>query len=227
MKKRFEWHCIGLLLLCLLPGLTACLSDKAVRAQEFDEAPLFGMVYDFENEPCADALIRVDGEDSVRTDIDGRFVIHELSQGRHHIEVLKDGYEPHSLDFNFLNRTQALYLRVVSANQLLRQAEAAMENLNYSNAVDLLDRVLNIDPENPVALYLRGLYLVQMRRDEEAVLMLEGLIERGHREPAIYLTLADLYEFRLSDRDRARQYLEQYLRLERDPDVQKRLEALE
>jgi tetratricopeptide (TPR) repeat protein len=215
-----------LLLIGPLLALTGCLSDRMDRPQDFDEAPLFGMVYDFDNEPCAGALIRVDGEDAVRTDINGRFVINDLSRGRHQLEVLKEGYESYTLAFDFLNRSQALYVRMISANQLLRQVEEALEKRRYSAALEMLERVERIEPANPVAAYLRGAYLIRVRRDAEAAAVLEGLVGQGYQEPVLYLTLADLYEYRLSDPERARHYLEQYLRIEADPEVQKRLDAL-
>jgi tetratricopeptide (TPR) repeat protein len=207
-------------------ALVSCVSQRERRLREFTEAPLFGMVYDYDQKPCPAAAVHVDGQERARTDIDGRFVIVDLSRGEHRVGVRKPGYEELELEVQFLNRDQILYLRIISLRQLLEVAEAALEKKRLAETASLLDRARKIDPGDPVGVYLKALYLLETGAVDEAVLTLEGLAGSGYREAILYLSLADIYQYRLGDPARAAENLRVYLELQQDPDVRKRLEAL-
>ena len=66
---------LGLIVIGLTLSFSSCLTRDRAASMEFGEAPLFGMVYDFDNQPCSDALIFIDDEEGPQTDINGRFVI--------------------------------------------------------------------------------------------------------------------------------------------------------
>ncbi len=207
--------------------LSSCQSFRERKLAEFNQAPLFGMVYDYEQKPVPAAQLLVDGRRGPQTDINGRFVIEALSRGAHRVKVTKEGFEPLEVQVDYLNRSQVLYLRVVSFNQLLRMAERALEEKRYYQVEDLLSRAAAIDPADPVGLYLRALYQSEKGEVQEAVRTLESVLEAGYRQPVLYLTLADLYQYRLQDDAQALRYLRQYLKLQGDPEARKRLEALE
>jgi hypothetical protein len=214
---------------CLLPlvlAFTSCVSQREQKLREFQEAPLFGMVYDHDQKPCPAAAVRVDGEERAQTDINGRFVIVDLSRGEHWIGVRKQGYEDLELSVQFLNRDQILYLRVISLRQLLEQAETALEKKKLAETASLLVRAERIDAGDPIGAYLKALYLLEKGAAAEAAEVLEGLAKGGYREAILYLSLADIYQYRLGDLTRAVASLQGYLELQNDPDVRKRLEAL-
>src|SRR5690348_15121099 len=77
--------CVAALLL-LAAGtamlLAACATQK-VEDPLFDKAPLFGMIYDADNQPCDGVQLTVDGVPGPLTDIRGRFMIPDLTRGPH------------------------------------------------------------------------------------------------------------------------------------------------
>ena len=221
-------------LLVLLPALamvglsaSSCLSYRQRQLREFRSATLVGMVFDQDQRPCAAALITVDGRQGPRTDINGRFVIDALERGDHRIGVSKQGFEALETKVSFVDRTQVLYLRVVSFSQLLRQAEEALDRRKLQEADGLLRRAEALDSEDPVGLYLRAVYFLRLEDPEQAVGLLQKILARGQRLPAVLLTLADIYQYRLKDEARAAGLLKEYLRAEDDPDVRARLAELE
>jgi len=215
------------LVLILALSLSSCVSYQERRLREFNRAPLVGMVYDQEQKPCAAAQITVDGKEGPRSDINGRFVIDALERGDHQIGVSKEGFEPLKTKVSFVDRTQVLYLRVVSFSQLLRQAEEALGRGRFQEADGLLRRAEALDPEDPVGLYLRAVYFLRLEDVQQAIGLLQKILARGQRLPAVLLSLADIYQYRLQDPAQAAYYLREYLRAEDDPGIRARLAEVE
>jgi hypothetical protein len=212
-------------LLIIMLG-TSCVSYREQKLREFKEAPLFGMVYDYDQKPCPAASVQVDGEERAQTDINGRFVIDELSRGEHRIEVRKKGYEELGVAVQFLNRDQILYMRMISLGQLLAQAEEALERRRLEETASLLSRAQKIDAGDPLGQYITALYLLEKGSPAQAAEILESLVRRGYREAILYLSLADIFQYRLHNSSQAAASLRAYLELQNDPDVRARLEEL-
>lgn len=221
VKKVFKLIVIGLTL-----SFSSCLTKDAATFNENGEAPLFGMVYDFNNQPCSGALIILDDEEGPQTDINGRFVIGYLPGGEHKVQVKKEGYEELTTIFKFSNKDQVLYLRIISFNQLLRKTEYALEKKRLKETGELLKRVEAINSDDPVAMYLKAIYLMECRKPEEAVTILNKILDKGYSEPVIYITLADIYQYRINDAKKALSNLEKHLQIQRSDKIEKRLEAL-
>jgi tetratricopeptide (TPR) repeat protein len=217
----------GVVALTLVLFASSCVSWREKRLREFASSPLVGMVYDLDQKPCAGALITVDGQEGPRTDINGRFVIDALRRGEHLIGVSKQGYEPLQAALSFQDRTQVLYLRVTSLGQLLREAEEALDRRRFQEADDLLRRAEALNAEDPVGMYLRAVYFLKRENTEEAIGLLEKIRAQGQKAPAILLSLADIYQYRLQDLPRAVFYLRQFLDAEDNPEVRARLAELE
>jgi len=222
---RKRWILRGLLALLLL-ALGSCVSQREARVTSFRTAPLFGMVYDHDQRAVPGALVLVDGEEGPRSDINGRFVLRSLARGEHVIEVRKDGYEGMRAPIEFLSRTQALYLKVISLEQLLRKAEDELEARRFDEARELLERASAVNPVDPVLLYLSSLNYRERGEPGAAVEPLQQVLQLGYRQPVVYLTLADIYQFELEDPAAAALYLERYLRVRRDPEIEGRLQSL-
>jgi tetratricopeptide (TPR) repeat protein len=218
---------LGVAALTLVLFASSCVSWREKRLREFTSSPLVGMVYDLDQKPCAGALITVDGQEGPRTDINGRFVIAALRRGEHLIGVSKQGYEPLEAALSFLDRTQVLYLRLTSLGQLLRKAEEALDRRRFQEADDLLRRAEALNAEDPVGMYLRAVYFLKRENTEEAIGLLEKILAQGQKAPAILLSLADIYQYRLQDVPRAIFYLRQFLDAEDNPEVRARLTELE
>ena len=167
-----------------------------------------------------------DGEEGPVTDINGRFAIVSLSKGEHLIRIKKEGYEELSVKFEFVSKDQVLYLKIISYNQLLRQIEHSLERKRLKDVDELIRRAEAVAPDDPVGMYLKAVYFIEIDRLEESIRILETILEEGYREPAVYLTLADIYQFDMKNEEAAIEYLEEYLRRRGDTEVEKRLEAL-
>ncbi len=176
----------------------SCLTQREKKLREFAEAPLTGMVYDHDQAPCPNALVVLDGTDGPHTDINGRFATDPITRGGHRVLVRKEGFEDLEVSFEFMNRNQVLYLRVISVDQLLRQAEASLEGKRLVEVERLLARAEAIDAANPVGRYLRALWHLARDEADAAVGILTELERAGYREPIVFLTLADVYQFRLA-----------------------------
>ena len=229
-RRSMRMKHFGLLFFCCITvsllSVTSCLTKREVRLREFSEAPLFGMVYDNDHQPCSGALLFVDGEKGPSTDINGRFVIGSLSRGTHRVQVQKEGFEELEVFVDFLNKSQVLYLRVISFNQLLREVEQMLMKKRLLETEELLARAEAIYADDPVALYLKVLYLLEIEEPREAVRVLETVLQKGYREPVVYLSLADIYQYRLEDTEKAASQLQEYLKIQKDSEVQQRLDAL-
>ena len=214
---------IGCLLFSALV-LASCATNAGVL--EFDSAPLFGMIYDDDNQPCSGATLTLDGHAGPVSDIRGRFVLPDLSRGSHVLSVKKEGFETLEMTFDFLNRTDVLYLRVVSFTQLLSKAEQALRDRKWDQAEAYLGRAEKLDSKNSVYLYLRAIDMYKTAKFPQAIDALNAIVAKGDTDPYVYLFLADIYQKDLNDSAKAAESLQAYLSKRDDPDVEKRLQEL-
>jgi tetratricopeptide (TPR) repeat protein len=206
--------------------LLSCASHDKVDIITFQTAPLFGMIYDEDNQPCAGANVTIDDGARVVTDIRGRFLINDLSRGSHTLFMKKDGFEELTVTFQFLNKTDVLYLKAVSFAELLLKAERALEDRKWDEADAYLSRAEKLNPGDTVFLYLRAVEAYKTEKFEDAVKYLNTILDKGAKDPYVFLFLADIYEKNLNDTQKAIENLEAYLSERADSDTEKRLEAL-
>ncbi len=194
---------------------------------DFDRAPLFGMIYDADNQPVSAAQVIVDGKAGPQSDLNRRFVLPALKRGAHGIRVEKEGYEPISADLQFLNRSQVLYLKMSSLEQILEAVEEAIEAAEWSKAKETLRRAEKLNPRNLVYRYLTAILAFKTGGLETSARILKDLLKDGYREPFVFLFLADLYEYHLGDTEEAKRYLQEYLKGKGDPEAENRIKMLE
>ncbi len=206
--------------------LFSCASQDKVDILTFDSAPLFGMIYDEDNQPCAAAKLTVDGNAGPSSDIRGRFLIPDLKRGQHTLTVKKEGVEELKLDFQFINKTDVLYVKVVTFAQLLSRAERALEERKWDDASGFLDRAEKINSGDAQYLYLRAVLAYKTEKYEDAVARLNAILAKGAKEPYVYLFLADIYEKNLKNKEKAIENLELYLTKQEDEEVRKRLDGM-
>ncbi len=207
--------------------LAGCMSQQVKDPRGFDVAPLFGMIYGYDNQPVAGVRISVDGKPGPQSDLMGRFVFPDLSRGEHSIIARKSGYETISISLKFLNQTQVLYLQMYSLAQLLDLAEKHIEAREWARAKDLLSRAATVDPADPAYRYVKAILDFRKGNTADAVSALRGLLDAGVAEPAVYLFLADIYQYRMGDPPEAAQMLKAYLERKGSADVEQRLRLLE
>lgn len=215
---------IALILLIFI--LASCSTVKEEDVLSFEKSSLFGMIYDYDNCPVPAAEITVDGDKVPATDINGRFIIPNLTRGSHLIVVKKDGYEEFSERIDFLNKTQVLYLKIPSVKQLIDIMDSAIESMEWSLAEETIKRIETVDENDAIFIYFKTVFLYRTKCYEEAVKSLLELDQLGYKEAYIYIFLADIYQYNLNNNKAAKENLEKYLKLKNGPEAEKRLNAI-
>lgn len=155
----------GSLLLAAVVLLAACnsIGNRAESGARFTKASLSGMVYSADSRPVRGARIRIDDGIEAQSDINGRFVTEPISPGMHSFVIHKEGFEPQTLAIEFSDRLQVLYVRLISLDYLLREAETRIDQEELDTAAALLDRAERIAPRDPALLMLKQ--VVAVKRD--------------------------------------------------------------
>lgn len=219
-----------ILLVTTLPiflALFGCVSQQTKDPRGFDAAPLFGMIYGYDNQPVSGVQISVDGKPGPQSDLMGRFVFPELERGVHSVVAAKAGYETLSVTVQFLNQTQVLYLQVYSQTQLIDLAETSIRAREWAKARELLGRAKSIDPKDAAYRYVEAILDFKRGRTDDALRTLQELLDDGVTEPSVYLFLSDIYQYRLNNLEKAATLLKAYLDRKGDPDVEQRLRSIE
>lgn len=220
-RRRCSLCRLPVILLLLAGG---CATHKAPFA--FDRAPLFAMVHDSDGVPVGGAEISADGSRVAVSDSGGRAVIPELARGSHTVVVTREGYEEIRTTFAFENQNQLLYLRLTSFQHLLARLEKTIKEGEWRLATDLLRRVEGVRRDDARAVFLRAVIASKRNKPATARDELLSLVEKGMRAPAVFLFLADLYQYRLGRVDLAAKALRQALSERESAAVRKRLGAL-
>ncbi|MBN1648172.1 MAG: hypothetical protein JW874_09080 [Spirochaetales bacterium] len=210
---------------------------------DFDTAHISGMVYCRGNDACANVRIVVntaqsaeekeDGkkkdktEKTVYSDIYGRFSIPELEKGPHTVTASKQGFETNSFDFEFLNRTQSIYIYMISEEDLITELESENEAKNYNRASRTVDRLLALNPDSSRGLFLAAGVSMKLTEYEKALGYLDRL--KGLEPDSIWplVLSADIHEFHLKDPAQALAELQQIHQDKRDESVKEKIRKLE
>ncbi|THB65364.1 MAG: carboxypeptidase regulatory-like domain-containing protein, partial [Spirochaetaceae bacterium] len=138
-----KWY--GFILITILIFFLAGCITAEDDPTSFVSAPLRGMVYDEKGQGVFGVSIRlIDNEEkefvAVESDIHGRFTMPDVKRGTYHVELEKAGFEKIQKDLAFVNRTQIFYARMISWRGLLDVAVMEMENGQYEQAHQLINR---------------------------------------------------------------------------------------
>ncbi len=201
--------------------LTGCATTKQIQPT------LNGMIYDSDNEPVADALVKITDAVQTNSDIYGHFRIENLRADTDYtIICTKKGYETTSVKFTYSSVSEVAYVRMYSSEQLLSLAEAEIQQKKYDTAQTFLDRADKAGGSEVCTGYLRAVTAYSKKSYDDALARLQQLMDAGYTEPYIYLFTADVYEYGLSDKENAKKYLQLYLNTTYDPEAAARLEGL-
>ena len=228
MKKK---HFLSAVMVLFFFLLISCRTDRGMFSDdinEFEKADFLGMVYDSRNRPCNGVGIYIDDETEkvYYTDVNGRFVIQKLASGDHLFSISKKGYESQEISLSYTSRKQILYVRMVSQESLIDWAEDAMESLDWNEAEAFLARAETIDSENSRYLTIQGTFEYLTDQYELALSCWMKLIEKGHKDPFLYLMIADAYDYGLKEPLEAAKWLEKYLNSRNDEEQSHRLSTL-
>jgi tetratricopeptide (TPR) repeat protein len=178
MAKKTE-----VLLLLLLFLFTSCQNAKPIKRLS-NEGFLYAMIYDNENTPVSGVAVYLNGKLIVESDIQGRFVLEKMKKAVYSVKLTKKGYETLEENFKY-DPMQVLYFKMINASQLLVMAETALDNSEFADAENHLDRALLLEPNRPDILFLKSITCFLQKRNKEAVEILEGLIKSGSTDPSV------------------------------------------
>jgi hypothetical protein len=142
----------------------SCTTYLNTNTDDFGSADLSGMIYDADSQACQGVRVSLDGVPGPVSDVNGRFTLSSVTRGRHTLSVKKDKYEDASFAIEYLNRTQIVYLKIFSFNQILDRAEKALAERKPGETEAYLARAARIDETDPLLLYLRA--AVAVKRDK-------------------------------------------------------------
>lgn len=205
-------------------------SCATLKNDIFESFVLNGMVYNQSGIPVQNMIISIDNDIITKTDIRGRFSVELTQAGEHSISTEHQDFEKYSSIFVLNEKSDILYISVISYTELLDKSEEKMDNMEWDSAENYIKRALAIYPSRIEANYLMAVYqALPTRKDrnpESSIEILENMLESGHQLPYIFLFLADLYEYDLLRKEPAREYLRKYLEKRYDAAIIKRLENL-
>jgi tetratricopeptide (TPR) repeat protein len=204
--------------------LFSCASGPVARTRS---QALYGMIYDGDNRPVNNVAIYVDNTYRSSSDINGHFIITGLKpRVNFRVSAQKQGFEPVEIAVSYTDPSHVLYLRVLSGEELLGEAEAALREKRWYEAESLLDRAENTGVDAAPARYLRAILAFSREQYAEALAILGSIAETVRDAPYLYLFMADLCQYHLEAPEQARVYLGRVLELRHDEAAAKRLEDL-
>jgi len=218
---------LKLLFILLLSFLSLTCNSFLNTNISFSSADLHGMIYDYDNQACNNVLIKVDNKLGPLSDINGRFIITNLSRGKHKLQFSKEGYETTEVLIDFQSRIQILYVKIFSFQQLLNCVEEALKNNKIEKAEEFISRASKIKKDDSLLLYLQTIVFLKQNKLNDAIAFLKAILSQDKINPYIYLTLADIYEYNLKDYENALYYLKKYFYFENKDEIIDRINNLE
>ena len=145
---------------------------------------MFAMIYDFDNTPVNTVAVYIDGNLVVESDIQGRFILENIRRGEYTIKLTKSGYETIEEAF-YYDQLNVLYFKMINSSQLMALAETALDNREYNNAEQYINRALVLEPHRPDILFLKSIVYYFQGKNREAIIILQNLIRNGNNERGI------------------------------------------
>ncbi len=156
--------------LIILLFFLSCQSNKISNLNYKDkESYMYGMVYDFENKPVENANIFINDSLVAQTDVQGRFILKANNSSKElTICIKKETYENISSKIIY-DPINVLYFRLNNTQQLLVQAENALENNLYDESMNFIQRALLLSPNRIDIKYLECIVLYKKKQYQEAL----------------------------------------------------------
>ncbi|AEE16749.1 tetratricopeptide repeat protein [Treponema brennaborense] len=174
----------------LITLLTGCATTNG-RKSKLD---MHGMIYDWDNRPVGNYLIRLDNGAEALSDISGRFALSNIKRGTYAITGSGTGYERFSDTVDITDSRQILYIRIATIGQLLDAVHTEIRELKTQDAERHIATLLQTDPGNTDALYYQAIIHYRNRRFRESVNLLETIEQSGDTDPAVYRLIADCWK---------------------------------
>jgi tetratricopeptide (TPR) repeat protein len=162
----------------------SCSSNKGRIAT--DNGIMYAMIYDYDNVAVSGVLVKVNGEELLKSDMQGRFILDFKEKGEYSIELTKPGYEKLNQKFEY-NPMEVLYFKMITAEQLSALAEESLDRFDYEEAMKFIDRAYNLEPQRLDIVYLRALTLYLQKKYDAAKTVINKLEDDGYNGKYIKL----------------------------------------
>jgi tetratricopeptide (TPR) repeat protein len=182
MNKTVRGFLFIFIVLC-----NSCQTGKPIKRLS-DDGLMYAMIYDYDNTPLSGVAVYLNGRKNVDSDILGRFILESVKKGEYQIRLVKKGYEEVEGTFQY-EPMNVLYFKMINADQLISQAEAAIDANDYTAAENHLDRALALEPRRPDILFLKSITYYLQNRYADSSAILEELIKSESTDPSISLLL--------------------------------------
>jgi predicted Zn-dependent protease len=204
--------------------LFSCASGPVIRHKT---QALYGMIYDRDNRPVTNAAVYVNGKYQVSSDINGHFTIPDMKPKlSYSVSVEKQNYKTITLTISYMDPSYILYIHMPSGDQLLSEAESAIKEKNWQQAESLLEEAGKAGVDEVSLEFLRAVLAYSREQYDDALEILLELTVIEKNAPYLYLFIADIYQYKTSNPGKSRDYLERFLELSRNEDVEARLKVL-
>ncbi|MFW5800930.1 MAG: hypothetical protein ACOCVC_02765 [Spirochaeta sp.] len=164
--------------LCCIIFASGC-STTPEDPRDFSAAPLHGMIYNSNGHGIfAAQLVLHDSTGDFReiySDIQGRFSFPHVPRGRLQLSITHPEYEEHSHTFDFLDRTQILYLKLISWMDLIGVWKAAVTEERSQQADILLGRIRQAGCPPEVYTAAQAVHAYRRGETESAYELLDSL----------------------------------------------------
>ena len=197
-------------LLLIITLVSSCKSVDDGGFSQFDEAPLFGMIYDSESSPVAGAVVVLDDEKSSQTDINGRVLFSSVSRGEHSVVITKEGFEETRMVLNFSNRDQVLYSTLITLQNILDNLEGYLQTNKMTEAKSFLERASKIDSDDIRFRYLNVVYLAEVKEYPGASREIILLRKIYPDDPYLTMTHAKILFYGLNKKAEALEVLQNF-----------------
>lgn len=142
--KKFLWFITALF------SVFSIISCASSSQNGMNEKAMFVLIYDGSNTGLGN--VRVYAQENGKntkdylgsSDMNGRFYMALKENCNYTLTLEKDGYETSSKEFEFRGMT-GLYFRMLTVDDLLSEAEQALDLHNYSKALSYSKRALKLD----------------------------------------------------------------------------------
>jgi hypothetical protein len=215
------------ILLLIITLVSSCKSVDNDGFSQFDEAPLFGMIYDSESSPVVGALVVFDDIKSSQTDINGRILFGAVSRGEHSVVITKEGFEEAQMVLNFSNRDQVLYSILISLQNILDNLESHLQVGKMKEAESFLMRASKIDSDDIRFRYLNVVYKTEVKKYPEAFREIVLLRKTYPDDPYLTMTHAKILFYGLNKKVEALELLQNSKLSNRNEDFESLMEKMD
>lgn len=203
------------LYLFILLMLFSCKSDgMLLRDNRENSFPLLAKVFNGNNRACAGVLIELSNDSgpvlSGRSDITGKVIFPRVPFGSYQVRMSLSGSESIEFPFDFSRADQALYGRLYSFDQLIQLADQSLGEGKWDKAENFLDRAQALDIDNQKVLWYRAILSWKQSKFDQAVLLLQQILENPYPPVEVHLFLADIYQYDIQNIQEALNQLRAY-----------------